>query len=166
MLGDWLISLLNLISRLIVPTTVCGMFGDWPISTLVWRSGDCTEYVKIPNHGRGLVDHALWHAQGLCWLPTVLEDSSITPYAMLETCFDYSPTTTWGLIFLVTYELDWIILIFRPCYKAHTSPSSKLGDYIGTMHLAMHFSIRFSMWFFLFRPWHHVPMSPTTRLGD
>jgi len=27
---------------------------------------------------------------------------------------------------------------FRPCYKARTSPSSKLGDYIDTMHLAMH----------------------------
>ena len=27
---------------------------------------------------------------------------------------------------------------FRPCYKAHTSPSSKLGDYIGTMHLSVH----------------------------
>ena len=28
--------------------------------------------------------------------------------------------------------------LFRPCYKAHTSPSSKPGDYIGTMHLPMH----------------------------
>ena len=27
---------------------------------------------------------------------------------------------------------------FRPCYKAHTSPSSKLGDYVGTMHLPVH----------------------------
>ena len=27
---------------------------------------------------------------------------------------------------------------FRPCYKAHTSPSSKLGDYIGMMHLMVH----------------------------
>ena len=26
----------------------------------------------------------------------------------------------------------------RPCYKAHTSPSSKLGDYIGTMHLPVY----------------------------
>ena len=28
--------------------------------------------------------------------------------------------------------------LFRPCYKAYTSPSSKLGDYIGTMHLSVH----------------------------
>ena len=27
----------------------------------------------------------------------------------------------------------------RPCYKADTSPSSKLRDYIGTMHLPVHF---------------------------
>ena len=27
---------------------------------------------------------------------------------------------------------------FRPCYKVHTSPSSKLGDYVGTMHLPVH----------------------------
>ena len=25
--------------------------------------------------------------------------------------------------------------LFRPCYKAYTLPSSKLGGYIGTMHL-------------------------------
>ena len=28
--------------------------------------------------------------------------------------------------------------LFRPCYKAHTSSSSKLGDYVGTMHLPVH----------------------------
>ena len=28
--------------------------------------------------------------------------------------------------------------LFRPCYKVHTSPSSKLGDYVGTMHLLVH----------------------------
>ena len=28
-------------------------------------------------------------------------------------------------------------------YKAHTSPSSKLRDYIGTMHLTMHLSQNF-----------------------
>jgi hypothetical protein len=31
----------------------------------------------------------------------------------------------------------------RPCYKDYTTPSSKLGDYIGTMHLSMHLSIEF-----------------------
>jgi len=41
---------------------------------------------------------------------------------------------------------------FRPCYKAHTSPSSKLGDYIGTMHVAMHVSIRNFKMFSLLRP--------------
>jgi len=39
---------------------------------------------------------------------------------------------------------------FRPCYKALTLPSSKFGDYIGTMHLAMHLSIKISTWTFLF----------------
>ena len=27
---------------------------------------------------------------------------------------------------------------FRPCYKAQILPSSKLGDYVGTMHLPVH----------------------------
>ena len=98
--------------------------------------------------------------------PTVLHGSSITPCAVLGTYFGYSPTTAWRPLFSVTYELDWIILIFRPCYKAHTSPSSKLGDYIGTMHLVMHLSFLFSMKDFLFGPWHHVTTSPITRLGD
>jgi len=44
---------------------------------------------------------------------------------------------------------DWIILIFRPCYKAHTLPSSKLEDYIGTMHLVMHFSFKTTLGNFL-----------------
>jgi hypothetical protein len=44
---------------------------------------------------------------------------------------------------------DWEIQFFRPCYKAHTSPSNKLRDYIGTMHLAMHLSFRISMKTFL-----------------
>ena len=62
--------------------------------------------------------------------------------------------------------------LFRPCYKAHTSPSSKLGDYIGTMHLPVHLVSPVRRldsqlnWEFFFRPWHHVPTSPTTRLGD
>ena len=55
---------------------------------------------------------------------------------------------------------------FRPCYKAHTSSSSKLGHYIGMMHLAMHVSIRNFKMIFHHRLWHHMPTSPTIRLGD
>ena len=60
----------------------------------------------------------------------------------------------------------------RPCYKADTSPSSKLRDYIGTMHLPVQLVSLVRRldsqlnWEFIFRPWHHVPTSPTTRLGD
>ena len=49
----------------------------------------------------------------------------------------------------ITADRIILFFIFRPCYKAHTSPSSKLGDYIGTMHLAMHLSFRISMRTFL-----------------
>jgi hypothetical protein len=38
---------------------------------------------------------------------------------------------------------------FRPYYKAHTSPSSKLGDYIDTMHLLVHLIITFLRRFIL-----------------
>jgi len=74
----------------------------------------------------GLVDHSLHCAQGL---PRPLSDL--------------------GLLSLVTYELDSYtierrFLFLRPCYKAYTSPSSKLGDYIGMMHLTMHLSITIS----------------------
>jgi hypothetical protein len=42
-------------------------------------------------------------------------------------------------------------LLFRPCYKAHASPSSKLRDYIGTMHLSVHNNIKFP-WSFILDP--------------
>ena len=78
---------------------------------------------------------------------------------------DHSLTTAWGLRRSLldlcsgtarplsdhgsgTLRLDYMRLAtriqlgyffsLRPCYKAHTSPSSKLGDYIGTMHLPVH----------------------------
>ena len=60
----------------------------------------------------------------------------------------------------------------RPCYKANISPSSKLGDYIGTMHPPVHLVSPVRQLDsqpqrnFFFRPWHHVPASPTTRLRD
>jgi hypothetical protein len=46
--------------------------------------------------------------------------------------------------------------LFRPCYKAHTSSSSKLEDYISTMHLSVHLSVKF--------PWSFILDHGTTRL--
>ena len=81
-------------------------------------------------------------------LPRPLSDhgsgtSSLAPRPMLGDCLDHSPTTARGLCISTTCDrqlaYSWgYSFSFRPCYKAHTSPSSKLGDYIGTMHLPVH----------------------------
>jgi hypothetical protein len=133
------------------------------VSTLCSRTVSTIEHVFISNHTWGLVDQSLRRAQGLCrppstfTFPTMLEDSSITLYIVLGAYFDHPPTPAWELLLSVTYELDsytieWQFEFLIPCYKAHILSSSKLGDYIGMMHLAMHLSIRISMWIFLFRP--------------
>ena len=81
-------------------------------------------------------------------LPRPLSDhgsgtSSLAPRPVLGDCLDHSPTTARGLC--VSTTCDWqlayswdIFFSLRSCYKAHTSHSSKLGDYIGTMHLPVH----------------------------
>ena len=56
-------------------------------------------------------------------------------------CSGTVPTTAQRSFFSATCDLYSHTVerrLFRPCYKAHTSPSSKLGDYIGTMHLPVH----------------------------
>ena len=55
----------------------------------------------------------------------------------------YKASRSWGYCVSTTCDrqlaYSWgYSFSFRPCYKAHTSPSSKLGDYIGTMHLPVH----------------------------
>ena len=49
-----------------------------------------------------------------------------------------SGTLRLGYMRLATRIQLGYFFALRPCYKAHTSPSSKLGDYIGTMHLPVH----------------------------
>jgi len=93
------------------------------ISTTCSGTTLTAEHVHIFNHAQGLDSRSLW-------------------------C---SSTTSQRLFFLVTYELDSYktngqISFFRPCYKAHTSPSNKLRDYISMMDL----SIIISLWTFLF----------------
>ena len=91
--------------------------------------------------------------------------SSLASRPTLGDCLDHSPTTARGLrrslldvcsgtasTTLRPYLGDFVSRLYatgdshtvgiffslRPCYKAHTSSSSKLGDYIGTMHLPVH----------------------------
>jgi hypothetical protein len=109
-------------------------------------SGTCR---SLSDYARGLIDHALRCAQGL-FRP--LPDHSLRPVFL-------------GYMWNLTRIQFRGQRFFRPCYKVHTSPSSKLGDYISTMHLSMHLSIQFSRQSIL-SPWHHVPMSPIPRLGD
>ena len=81
-------------------------------------------------------------------LPRSLSDhgsgtSSLAPRPMLGDCVARSSTYARGLCVSTTCDrqlaYSWgYSFSFRPCYKAHTSPSSKLGDYIGTMHLPVH----------------------------
>ena len=83
-----------------------------PFPTLCSETAPTTKHVYVSNHARILVDHFLCYAQGLprplnmFTFPTALGDSSTTPYAMLRYSFGHSPTTTWGLLFSVTYKLD------------------------------------------------------------
>jgi len=84
----------------------------WPFPTLCSKTASTTEYVYVSNHARRLVDHSLCCARGLSeppsmfTFPTVLRDSSITPYAVLKDCSDHSLITAWGMLFSITYELD------------------------------------------------------------
>jgi hypothetical protein len=48
-----------------------------------------------------------------------------------------------------SHTVEGSAIFLRPCYKAHTLPSSKLGGYIGTMHLSVHLSIKFPRRFIL-----------------
>ena len=60
---------------------------------------------------------------------------------MLGDCPDHSPNIARRPLSSATCDLYSHIVekhLFRPCYKAYTSPSSKLGDYIGMMHLPVH----------------------------
>jgi hypothetical protein len=52
--------------------------GDW---SRAYSPSPTTEHDTLPDHVWGLIDHS----------PTMLGDSSTTPYAVLGDCFDHSP---------------------------------------------------------------------------
>ena len=160
----------------IVPTTlVLGDCRDYP----------CAQRLSRPPSCSGTV-------------PTILMLGTVSTALMLGDCPNYgyswgfvvfpmlrsgtAPTTLRPLLGDRSPQLHVIcthiqlrgiyFFLLRPCYKAHTSPFSKLGDYIGTMHLSVQLVLPVRRldsqlnWKFFFRPWYHVPTSPTTRLGD
>ena len=110
----------------------------------LWPDHPCARGLARPLRALGLLARPL-RARGL---PRSLSDhgsgtSSLAPRPVLGDCLDHSPTTARGLCVSTTCDrqlaYSWgYSFSFRPCYKAHTSPSSKLGDYIGTMHLPVH----------------------------
>ena len=86
--------------------------------------GDC------PDHHR---------ARGLSRPP--LCSGTVPTTLMLGDCPNHSSNIARRLLSSTTCDLYSHTverLLFRPWYKADTSPSSKLGDYIGTMHLPVH----------------------------
>ena len=81
--------------------------------------GDC------PNHG---------YSQRFVVFPMLR--SGTTPTTLRPMLGDCSPRLH---VICTHIQLRGIYFFsLRPCYKADTSPSSKLGDYIGTMHLPVH----------------------------
>ena len=57
---------------------------------------------------------------------------------MLGDCPDHCLNKWFSLATCDSYSHTVKRLFFRPCYKAQILPSSKLGDYVGTMHLPVH----------------------------
>ena len=81
--------------------------------------GDC------PDHHR---------ARGLSRPPSC--SRTVPTTLVLGDCPDHSP---WLHVISTRIQLRGIYFFsLRPCYKTYTSPSNKLGDYIGTMHLPVH----------------------------
>ena len=92
--------------------------------------GDCPDH----RRARGLTRPP--SCSGTDQTTIVLEIVPIT--LMLEDCPDHSSNIAWRQLSSATCDLYSHTVerhLLRPCYKAHTSPSSKLGDYIDTMHL-------------------------------
>ena len=104
--------------------------------------GDCLDHIMLgdcPDHHR---------ARGLSRPPSC--SGTVQTTIVLGDCFrslSCSGTAPTTLRTLLGDSSPWLHVIcthiqlrglFRPCYKAHTSPSNKLRDYIGTMHLPVH----------------------------
>ena len=118
----------------------------WPRSLLCSGTAQTTTVLgDCPDHyrARGLLRPL--PCSGTTQTTTMLEDCSdhYRARGLLRPlpCSGTVPTTARRLLSSATCDLYSHTVerhLFGPCYKAYTSPSSKLGDYIGTMHLPVH----------------------------
>ena len=135
--------------------------------------GDCPDHCRarglprpLPCSGTAQTTAVLGHRSGHYHAWGLLQ---------LLMCSGTVPTTARRSFFSATCDLYSHTVerhLFRPCYKAHTSPSSKLGDYIGTMHLPVHLVSPVRRlgsqlnWEFFLYPGITCLQSPTTMLRD
>ena len=137
----------------------------------VARSSTCARGLPRPlsDHSSGTSSLAS-HARGL---PRPLSDhglgtSSLAPRPVLGDCLDHSPTTSRGLC--VSTTCNWRLAYSWDIFS-HLDLATTLIPHLPASSGTT--SVRCTKWCMLylinkilFRPWHHVPTSPTTRLGD
>ena len=116
----------------IVPTTpMLGDYRDYPCARGLSRLFLCSGTVQATIVLGDCPDHH--RARGLFRPLSCSETASTTLLTFLG---DRSPRLH---VICTHIKLRGIYFFsLRPCYKADISPSSKLGDYIGTMHLPIH----------------------------
>ena len=135
------------------------------------RQPSCSGTVQTTIVLRDCLDHH--RARGLSRPPSC--SGTVSTTLTLGDCPDHSPNIAWRLLSSATCDLYSHIVerhLFGPCYKADTftfQQARGLHRYdapVGASRIACT-TIGFSTLVrILFRPWHHVPTSPTTRLGD
>ena len=124
-----------------VPTTlVLGDYRDYPCARGLSRPPSCSGTVPT-TLVLGTVSTTLvlgdcsdyGYSQGFIIFPMLR--SGTAPTTLRPLLGDRSPRLH---VICTHIQLRGIyFFLLRPWYKAHTSPSSKLEDYIGTMHLSV-----------------------------
>jgi hypothetical protein len=148
------------------------MLGDWSGKHILSQT---TEYVILLDHtsrrARGLPPRPPDQCSSSSTRPA-LRDPSTTSHAVLGDCFDHSLTTARGLLSLATCEIwltySWEVIIFL---DLATRLILRLPATSGTTSVRCTASVSQYRVFkdfglYSFRPWHHMPTSLPTRLGD
>ena len=119
-----------------------------PVPTPCSGTVPTTEHVYILNSARGLVNHSLYCARGLLWsLSNHSLGTILISYIWIGLIYN------WGVILFL--DLATRLILRLPASSGTTSVRC-----IWRCISVLEFLRR------LFWSWHHMPTSPTTRLGD